>query len=482
MSRAKLTSFLGKLKKELKKTSKEFRAQDADVAQNTFYYSPKGLREALKQEFDFREIGYLIEDGTELNTWITSQTNSLLSTLRQKYKTSLSDRDTMTMTGNQHFMMVTLQTEINPKSTADVKNPYNNFVSLRKLYKEEMDKFAKALAKKCSDRGEKLLQTIDENKEYKETGKRNFKNNKRVIGTKEVQEGRHLIEGGHDKGFEIFESKVQQSMDSAFNDEYPRRVDRKVLNTDLKKLGIDLSVERNDRTGEYHFRMQSVVDNRAGGTISAERSEKLREQLEAALVKLDGAPNNILKLQGSTSMLEMKMDETAVKLLTPFENIKNVNVKVTKPKLQKKKTRKPVKAKAKPKTKRTPMALASVVIPSIKLSRSKKVKSNGAQLNPLAMLATMNKQLPKIVAANMNDPRLNYQSGRFAESVRVTDITKTPKGFPSIGYTYDKSPYQTFEPGFAQGSVQRDPRRLIDASIRELAIQFAIGRFYTRRL
>jgi len=33
-----------------------------------------------------------------------------------------------------------------------------------------------------------------------------------------------------------------------------------------------------------------------------------------------------------------------------------------------------------------------------------------------------------------------------------------------------------------QGSIERDPRRLIDKSIREIAAQFAIGRFYTRRL
>jgi hypothetical protein len=45
-----------------------------------------------------------------------------------------------------------------------------------------------------------------------------------------------------------------------------------------------------------------------------------------------------------------------------------------------------------------------------------------------------------------------------------------------------KNPYQTFEQGYRQGSEERDPRRLIDKSIRELATQFAIGRFYTRRV
>ena len=85
----------------------------------------------------------------------------------------------------------------------------------------------------------------------------------------------------------------------------------------------------------------------------------------------------------------------------------------------------------------------------------------------------------------MNSPGLQNQTGRFAESVRATDIMATNKGFPSIGYTYQRDPYQVFEDGagappWANG--QRDPRSLIDKSIREIAAEFAIGRFYTRRV
>jgi len=32
-----------------------------------------------------------------------------------------------------------------------------------------------------------------------------------------------------------------------------------------------------------------------------------------------------------------------------------------------------------------------------------------------------------------------------------------------------KNPYQTFEPGFKQGSTMRDPRKIIGESIREIA-------------
>lgn len=106
----------------------------------------------------------------------------------------------------------------------------------------------------------------------------------------------------------------------------------------------------------------------------------------------------------------------------------------------------------------------------------------GVSSSPLKMIAAINAQLPSVLQANMQSPALNYRTGRFASSVRVLDAAQTAKGFTSFSYTYQKYPYQTFEPGFAQGSVERDPRKLIDKSIREIATQFAMGRFYTRRV
>ena len=82
----------------------------------------------------------------------------------------------------------------------------------------------------------------------------------------------------------------------------------------------------------------------------------------------------------------------------------------------------------------------------------------------------------------MGSPALTNRTGRFASSVRASRCFKTPKGFPSIGYTYQLYPYQTFEKGNRQGSSERDPRTLIDKSIREIATQFVIGRLYTRRV
>ena len=93
--------------------------------------------------------------------------------------------------------------------------------------------------------------------------------------------------------------------------------------------------------------------------------------------------------------------------------------------------------------------------------------------------------MPRTVAENMGAPGLENRTGTFASSVRVTDVSRTAQGHPSIGYTYQRNPYQIFETGTGTppwATPARDPRTLVDASIREIAQELAVGRFYTRRV
>ncbi len=118
-----------------------------------------------------------------------------------------------------------------------------------------------------------------------------------------------------------------------------------------------------------------------------------------------------------------------------------------------------------------------------KTTRRRKAAHKGVSSSPLAMIVMLNKKLPDTVRKNMTSPRLQNRTGTFAQSVRITDIMMTPQGFPSIGYTYQRDPYQVFESGSSGNwsNEYRDPRTLIDKSIRELAATTATGRFYTRR-
>ena len=129
-----------------------------------------------------------------------------------------------------------------------------------------------------------------------------------------------------------------------------------------------------------------------------------------------------------------------------------------------------------------------IVTVSKNRQKKKKVSTKstkpGIASHPLQLIGVINKALPDTVRKNMQSPQLENRTGRFAESVRLTDVIQTPQGYPSFGYTCQRNPYGVFEDGggsapWANGN--RDPRQLIDKSIREIAAQFALGRFYTRR-
>jgi len=137
--------------------------------------------------------------------------------------------------------------------------------------------------------------------------------------------------------------------------------------------------------------------------------------------------------------------------------------------------------------KKSKVRLRSIGVAKKSLPRKGSAKSRasqGSNFNQVAILGKINQKLNEAVRKNMRYPGLERQTGRFANSVKATSIIQTSQGFPSIGYTYQKDPYQVFE--VAQGrkpwaTRARDPRILIDKSIREVAAEFVAGRFYTRR-
>jgi hypothetical protein len=70
----------------------------------------------------------------------------------------------------------------------------------------------------------------------------------------------------------------------------------------------------------------------------------------------------------------------------------------------------------------------------------------------------------------MGRPALRNQTGRFANSTEVQNLRKTKAGI-SGEYTYQLSPYETFEnTGRARWPKGYNPKPLIAKSIRELAL------------
>lgn len=96
----------------------------------------------------------------------------------------------------------------------------------------------------------------------------------------------------------------------------------------------------------------------------------------------------------------------------------------------------------------------------------------------------INTNLTKAVIDNMGDGNrkdiLNFRTGRLAVSAFVEGVEKSRDGVVTAYYTYLKTPYATFAPGGAQSSpASRDPAKLIDRSIREVAVKKVANRLRT---
>ena len=244
----------------------------------------------------------------------------------------------------------------------------------------------------------------------------------------------------------------------------------KISHREIKRLitdGEQIVTKKGKLTANY----VSVIAFQSG-------AENIKDSAEEKAVKavfrkfIGNLTPELLNMQGSSTLKE----KSAAMVVNKFKGKKGVKV-----------NSKPVKMHTKTKvSNKGTVSKASVALSAKKLKTAKKrekAKSSAAS-QPLELLGLLNQKLPETVRKNMKEPSLVNRSGRFAESVKVTEIAQTPQGFPSIGYTYQRNPYQVFEEG-SRGewsNGDRDPRDLIDKSIRELAAQFAIGRFYTRRV
>lgn len=257
--------------------------------------------------------------------------------------------------------------------------------------------------------------------------------------------------------------------------------------------GIIEGTELGDRVAEINAVMTTTGTKKSGGFIDL--NEVVSIELEPMSDNPRGAQDydysnlrvlmeravtdyvkgfGIKDLPGSKSIEQNALDAAALTVVDNLTKAKSVKA-LSKPKYRGRKSSSTEKNK---KFKQTKPQRSNK---KAKVATNKRSDAK-APMNINMVLGILNQRISQQVAGNMQSPALNYRTGRFAESVKVVDIQRTPQGFYSAGYTYQKNPYQTFEPGFAMGSVERDPRRLIDRSIREIAVEFAVGRFYTRRV
>lgn len=292
---------------------------------------------------------------------------------------------------------------------------------------------------------------------------------------------------GHEKGAGIFESFLRDAFEGISES---AGLDQDVVKSDLAHvLGVEtlLILVRNDNEDSHTISIESRYLNnlaKEGGVDISTLRAQLKKELADAIKRVQKALDlgeGIEGLQGSDSIKTKKRKQTLSKTLKPFKKLKNVDVKSEDLKIKSKSYKR--KKRKKPTSMGSAAAVSGAGIQGSR-ARPKSRGEDSPAAAPLKLITMINKELPDVVRNNMRAPALVNRTGTFAESVRVVDVQKTPRGFPTIGYTYKKDPYEVFEMGSPGNwaTPERDPRKLIEGSIREIAANMAMGRFYMRRL
>ena len=198
-------------------------------------------------------------------------------------------------------------------------------------------------------------------------------------------------------------------------------------------------------------------DKYTNSGVEKAREVRVRKLIADFLKKIDA--NEIASLSGS-SPLRDKVFAAAISNLIDID-IKGRKVKVTLDKsVDPRKVKLSTKGKAasKGKRERPKGKVAMKAATTATIPKGRRTAGTQNTVNIKTLLGIMNSQINDRVARNMGPPRLENRTGTFAGSVRITDVTQTRQGFPSIGYTYRKDPYQVFEAssGTRFSSVERD--------------------------
>jgi hypothetical protein len=227
--------------------------------------------------------------------------------------------------------------------------------------------------------------------------------------------------------------------------------------------------------GKLKTQYFSIIDFQSGKENSGVDSKMEKALVQAFRDYVKFIAPKLADIKGS-STLRQKVEKQLVSAIVGKKLYKNIRV-TTPTRKYASSSKGTTRVKQKQKSSKPKITL-------LRASRIKKAKytGKGVSASPLALIGALNKALPATIRANMGSPRLNYRSGAFANSVEVTNIITPARGYPIIDYTYAQEPYGVFELGNSHlASVERDPRNIIDDTIRELAALAAFRRFHTRR-
>lgn len=458
MSKRKLRDLLNQQIAELEKEGGEFRA-GSDIKEHKFFVNTNSIAAEMWNQV------FAVADVPE-NEYYSEELTSIIDTQAKKVSKAIWDymkAKSATIKGTEdNFVVKTLEGERFRKTSGELTGRTTVFNAIKNSYKSEARDAVRALNAWIASK----------------RGLNDFESSSRISTL--INESAFL-DLGHKGESAIARQRIRGSaraiQDSIKKYNADKRTQSPIDDDDIAELGLDFIMSKEDTADLTTIKtgIESAFFNRLEGQTELKSlKQQYLSALRKALKRLNKS-ENFAGRSGSDSRVEIE-SKKAIKTFNDSIKSKKVKKKSrdTKPNYSKGTTAKVSKKKKIKKGSEQTIGIGDL---GFKKGRGRK---SSAQ-SDISLMALLNSKLPDTVAKNMGAPALVFRTGRFAGSARVTDIQRTAKGFPSIGYTYQRNPYQTFEPGYAQGSVVRDPRRVIDRSIREIAKELLTGRFFTRR-
>ena len=492
MSRESLTKFIEDLYEEIHKSA-EYRRHTANLRTHHFMWDKKDFQVQISKDLQARGLILTAADNTKISSECDILSGKIISAIQDIRSQRDSLAENLELTAGKIDYAFTSMTDTGRKPTRWAKAD-DVFANLKEVYKEAVGIFFNNM--------QTYFQSMQESPEEtairvaNREGNTKGKSSKRGIRTKGkgklIKSAGRFINAEHEDNAGILESLVRDAFKKSSSevvDSQGNSVSEAQLQKDLKALGIKIQMRR-DENDNHVITLGGSLINIQKGNKSKQVNADLKTALERAHAHLAKNMGGLQHLHGSDTPLQKRKKKLTATAVEPFKKKKNPNIKVThenikvsKTKGSKVTTQKKIKA-TKARAKNAKLVSAAVVMKATKKTKRRPTKKSPLQ-DMLKLVVQFNSKLPQTVRKNMGSPQLNNITGRFANSTQVTDVQITPQGFPSVGYTYRKDPYQVFEDGLGSppwANGQRDPRELIDRSIREIAAELAMGRIYTRRV
>jgi hypothetical protein len=360
----------------------------------------------------------------------------------------------------------------------------NVFDAVQRLRKEPLKKLAETL--------EPIINTIADNpSEVKNvlfgTARTFTKRDKQGQKSEIEYRSGGLLQQGHSIGASVAEKSIfRWAAEDKFGVYKSNTED---LNPILMKVATTVNTAKSDRLKELGFEVDitKVATFDESATLNMKKGSKEEKAfLKEVRMAVNEAMTTILGKKGTAEWAAFKSSSSSLEQIPGRVVPRKLGGLKSKSKLptEEKRSSKTLNSELQLQLQRT--VVKSTQADNIKgeYNRPKTREVRPQEQNWLSLLPIINSKLTPRVIANMRSPSLVNRTGTFAQSAKVTNIETTREGFPSFVFDYERDPYDVFDRTKGRSpwnTPERDPRALVDKSVREIVREMAISRFYTRR-